>query len=165
MRMRGRRGNMVLESILWIPILLLLLVGMVQFGKLTYVYYQLKKALYSAGTYVAAQQGIDFCNLTGDATIQGALNLVLTGTTDGTAPSQFPTLTTDLVQVTTECVDSSGAIGQCSISGCDGAAGAQRPDFVVVSIPDGYQYTLRIPYILLDPVLLKPQVRVPFGGT
>src|SRR5262249_28593893 len=156
---------MVLESILWIPIFLLLIVGMVQFGKMTFVYYQLKKALYTAGTYVATQQGVDFCNLTGDTTIVGGLNLALTGTTDRSRVSQFPSLTTDLIQVTTECVDSSGAVGTCSINGCDGAAGAQRPDYLVVSIPDGYQFPLRIPYILLDPVLLRPQVRVPFGGT
>ena len=161
-----QRGNMVLETILFMPILLLLIVGMVQFGKITYVYYQLKKTLYTAASYIAAQQGIDFCNTTGDITVQQALNLALTGTTDGTASSQFPTLTTDLIAVTPECVDpATQTIGQCDQSGCDSSAGALRPDFVVVSIPDGFPVTPRIPYILLDPIPLKPLVRVPFGGT
>jgi hypothetical protein len=44
-------------------------------------------------------------------------------------------------------------------------AGGPRPDFITVSIPDGYQVTPRIPYILLDPILFKPQIRIPFGGT
>lgn len=163
---RGRRGNMIMEAALWIPIVLLLIVGMVQIGKITYVYYALKKNLYNAATYIAAQQGINFCDIAGDTTIQQALNMAFTGGSDGTAPSQFPSLTNDQISVTTECIDSSTqGVGQCSISGCDGAAGAQRPDFLVVSIPNGYQVSPRIPYMLIDPFLLKPQVRVPFGGT
>ena len=164
-RRLSQRGNAVLESILWIPILLLLIVGMEQIGKITYVYYSLTKALYTVGRYVAVQQGIDFCNTSSDTTVQQAINLALTGGTDGTAASQFPTLSADQVSVTTECVDpSSSTIGQCSTGGCDGVAGAQRPDFIVVAIPDGYQVSPRIPYMLIDPILLKPQVRIPFGG-
>ena len=166
-RLRRERGNMVLEAALWLPIILLLLVGMVQFGKITYVYYQLKKTLFATASYIASQQGIDFCDTTSDTTIQQALNFALTGSSDGTAASQFPALTPDLVSVTPECIDpSTQTIGQCDFSSCDGVgAGAQRPDFIVVSIPDGYQVQPRIPYILLDPILLRPLVRVPFGGT
>ena len=44
-----------------------------------------------------------------------------------------------MISVTTECIDpSTGLPGACNSSGCDGAVGAQRPDYVVVSIPDGY---------------------------
>lgn len=166
MSIGNRRGNMILESLLWIPFVLLLLVGMVQFGKLTYVYYTVKKTLYTVGRYVATAQGVDFCDATGDATIVAAKNFGLTGGTDGAAESPLPALTGDMIQVTAECVDaSSGDIGPCDTSGCDGLTGGRRPDFVVVSIPDGYQIAPRIPYMLIDPILLRPQVRVPFGGT
>jgi TadE-like protein len=163
---RRQRGNMVMETVLFLPILLLLIVGMVQFGKITYVYYQLKKTLDTVGMYLATQQGIDFCDTTGDTTVQQAINFALTGSTDGTASSQFPLLTADQISVGTECIDSTGAaITQCSISGCDGVGGAQRPDYLVITIPNGYQVTPRLPYMLVDPILLKPQIRVPFGGT
>jgi hypothetical protein len=71
-----------------------------------------------------------------------------------------------MITITTECIDpSSGDVGTCSTSGCDGPGGGPRPDFVVVTVPDGYQISPRIPYMLIDPILLRPQVRVPFGGT
>ena len=41
--MRRRRGGSVLEIALFVPILFTLLVGMVQIGKITYVYYTLRR--------------------------------------------------------------------------------------------------------------------------
>jgi len=74
-------------------------------------------------------------------------------------------LTPDMISVTTECIDpATGLPGPCDTSGCDGALGAQRPGYVVVTIPDGYPVQLRIPYILLNPFSFKPTVAVPFGG-
>jgi hypothetical protein len=35
----------------------------------------------------------------------------------------------------------------------------------VVSIPDGYSIRPIIPYLSTEPILFKPRVRVPFGGT
>jgi hypothetical protein len=162
-----QRGNMILECVLWLPFIFLLLGGMVQLGKLTYVYYTLQKTLYAAGTYLAAQQGVNFCDLTGDANIQAALNFGLTGTTDATVTGELPALTTDMVTVTMECADPNtpGTLGQCSTTGCDGPGGGPRPDYIVLSIPDGYQLQPRFPYILTDPILFKPKIRVPFGGT
>jgi Flp pilus assembly protein TadG len=159
---------MAIEVAMWLPVLLLLLMGMEQFGKITYQYYQLKKNLYSAAQYLARQQGVDFCSLTSDANVLAAIRFAMTGGTDGTATSQFPSLTTDTILVRTECVDAtSGTLSTCSTSGCGGTVvvGAQRPDYIVISIPDGYQVTPKIPYMTLDPILLKPLVRVPFGGT
>ena len=162
---RGRRGNMVLEAVMWIPILLLLVVGMVQFGKLTYVYYTLKKNLYTAGRYLTVQQGVNFCD-TADATIQAALAYAATGTTDGSGSPLIPDFTADMIQVQPECLDpNTGVLGDCVMSGCDGAAGGPTPDYVVLSVPNGYQFPIRIPYLLLDPIPLKPQIRLPFGGT
>ena len=70
-----------------------------------------------------------------------------------------------MISVTTECVaPATGLPGTCNTSGCDGAVGAQRPDYVVVTIPDGYPVQLRIPFLLLSPFQFKPTVAVPFGG-
>ena len=158
---------MIMEAMLFLPILFLLIAGMVQFGRLTYTYYTLKKTLYAAARYIAVQQAVNFCDPTSDTQVQTAINLAVTGTADASTDPQVVDLTPDMITVAAECVDPvSGAAGACNTSGCDNAGGGPRPDFIVLTIPDGYQFSLlRIPYILLDPVLLKPTVRVPFGGT
>jgi hypothetical protein len=166
--MKRRRGGTVLEVALFVPIIVTMLVGMVQIGKITYVYYTLRKALYTMGTYVSAQQGVNFCD-EGDAAVLAAKNFALSGTSsDVSIDPIIPTLTADMISVSIERIDpASGApvACDCSVTGCDAAAGGGSPDFVVVSIPNGFQVNPRIPFLTIDPILLKPTVRVPFGGT
>jgi Flp pilus assembly protein TadG len=162
---RGRRGNMVLEAAMWMPVFFLLISGIIQFGKITYLYYTLRKIEYTIARSVSIESGVNFCPDASDPIIQGAIEFALTGTTDGSGPPLVENLTAGMISVTTECVDpATGLPGACDTSGCDGAVGAQRPDYVVVAIPDGYQVQLRIPYILLSPFQFKPTVAVPFGG-
>jgi hypothetical protein len=169
--MRKQRGSAVLETALFVPILVLLMVGMVQIGKITFTYYTLRKTLYTAARYVATQQGVDLCDAS-DPSVQGAINLALTGnSTDagGTNPI-LPALTADMITLNIERVDpASGVPGacDCSVTGCDTNAGGGEPDFVVASIPNGYSVTPVIPGVTLPngPILLRPTVRVPFGGT
>ena len=164
-RAGNRRGNMILESLLFLPFMFLLVVGMLRLGEITYLYYTLKKALYASAQFLAAQQGVDFCN---DSTglVLAAKNFGLTGTTDGSQDSFLPLLTTEMIDISTECYDpSTQTVGPCTLS-CDGSsAGVVQPDFIVVSIPDGYTVRPRLPYILSEDIPLRPFVRVPFGGT
>lgn len=166
--MRRRRGGSVLEVALFVPIVVTLLVGMVQIGKVTYVYYTLRKALYTMARYVAVQQGVNFCDA-GDATILAAKNFAVSGSsTEDGAEAVLPNLTADMISIGIERVDTqSGTLGacDCSVTGCDASAGGRPPDFIVVSIPNGYEVTPRIPFLTIDPIPLSPQVRVPFGGT
>ena len=157
-----------MEAALFVPIVVSLLVGMVQIGKITYVYYTLRKALYTMARYVAVQQGVNFCDIA-DATIVAAKNFGVSGssTEDGAAPL-LANLTTDMISIGIERVDTaSGTLGacDCSVTGCDAAAGGRPPDFIVVSIPDGYLVSPRFLFFSIDPIPLRPQVRVPFGGT
>ena len=39
------------------------------------------------------------------------------------------------------------------------------PDHIVVSIPNGYLIQPRIPFLPIDAIPLKPEVKVPYGGT
>ena len=71
--MRRRRGGSVIEAALFIPIVVTLLVGMVQIGKITYVYYTLRKTMYTLARFVAVQQGVNFCD-TADASLVAAKN-------------------------------------------------------------------------------------------
>ena len=159
---RGRGGNAVLETAMWIPFLLLLIVGMIQFGKLTYLDYVLNKIVYNAARNLATAQNLNFCD-TGDATTAQAITSAIND--PATGEPLIANLTSDMLVVSTQCLDSSGVIGSCDTTGCQGVAGAQRPDFVTVAISGGYTFPLRIPFINLDPVLLRPSATSPFGGS
>jgi hypothetical protein len=137
---------------------------MIQFGKITYVYYTLKKVVYSAARYIAVQQGTNFCD-PADPNIQAAISFAITDQTTG--QPLINALTADMLSITTECADPNNpnALGACDTSGCNGAASAQRPDYVVVSIPSGYPVTFRIPLLTPVPISLTPSVAIPFGGT
>lgn len=162
--MRRRRGNMLIEAALWIPVMALLIVGMIQVGKITYLYYSLKKSVYSAARYLSVQQGVNFCDLASDPSVAAALQFAVTGTTDGSGQPLITNFTTDMLQVTPLCVDAaSGVAGPCDTSGCPTVT--SRPDYIVVTMPNGYQVQPRIPFITLNPIALSPSVMVPFGGT
>ena len=166
--MKGRRGGSVIEVALFVPIVVTLLVGMVQIGKITYQYYTLRKALYTMARYVSLQQGVNFCD-DGDPAIVAAKNFAVSGTSseEGAQPV-LPNLTADMISIAIERIDvASGTLGtcECSVTGCDASAGGRPPDFIVVSIPNGYQVSPRIPFLTIDPIPLRPHVRVPFGGT
>ena len=161
---RGRRGNMVLEVAMWLPVFFLLITGIIQFGKITYIYYSLKKTVNTVAALLAAQNGVNYCTGAGDATIANAINFAITGTTDGSGTAAILDLTPAMITVTVQCIDPvTGAPGDCDTSGCGGPAGAQRPDLIRVAIPDGYIVQPRIPYVLLDPIALKPQAVMPNG--
>jgi len=166
--MRRRRGGSVLEIALFVPILITLLVGMIQIGKITYVYYTLRKTLYTMGRFVAAQQGVNFCD-DADAAVLAAKNFALSGSSsEEVTDTLLPALTADMISVNIERIDAESGVPvacDCSVTGCDTADGGGPPDFVVVSIPNGFEVNPRIPFLTLDPILLRPMVRIPYGGT
>src|SRR5260370_8656076 len=91
------RGASVLEIALFVPILVTLLVGMIQIGKITYVYYTLRKTLYTMGRFVSVQQRVNFCDdadLTVLAAKKCALNVLVSN--DGPHPLAPPLLTDPL---------------------------------------------------------------------
>jgi hypothetical protein len=166
-RLRQRRGNAMLEMAMWVPLLVLLLVGMTELARLTYVYYTLQKIVYTVARYVGTQQGVNFCS-SSDSIVAAAKNFAIGGTTDTTTNTILANLTADMIQVRIERYSSGTQdLGECdcSITGCDLSSGGRSPDFIVVSIPDGYSIRPIIPYLPTDPILFKPRIRVPFGGT
>jgi hypothetical protein len=164
---RSLRGSSLLEAAMLVPVILLLLTGMVQIGRITYTYYTLRKTVYSIARYAGTQQGVNFCDA-GDPTITAAINFGLTGTTDASQPVFVTGLTADMFQITAEQFDPvAQTLNACScgVPGCDLSQGGTAPDFIVVSMPNGYQEPIRILGFNIDPILLKPQVKVPYGGT
>jgi hypothetical protein len=156
-----------METAMFIPVLVLVLVGMAELARVTYVYYTLHKTLYTLARYLGTQQGGVLCD-DGDYVVQSAKAYAITGNTDGSGVSTLAGLTADMIQVRLERYDlESASLGQCecSISGCDAAAGGNPPDFIVVSMPDGYPVNITVPYLTTQPILFRPSVRVPYGGT
>jgi hypothetical protein len=162
---RGRSGSVTIELAMWLPIIFLLLGGIIQFGKITYIYYSLQKTVNTVASYLAVQNGVNFCPDAGDPAITAAIQFALTGSTDGTGTPAITGLTADMISVTTQCIDPvTLTLGDCAVSGCGTPVGAQRPDFITVSIPSGYIVQPRIPYILVDPIPLKPKAVMAYGG-
>ena len=64
-----------------IPVLVLLIVGMVQIGKITYLYYTLEENRVRGGAPVSVQQGVNFCDIGNDANAQAAINFAITDST------------------------------------------------------------------------------------
>lgn len=171
--MRRRKlesGNYLLETAMFLPVLFLLLFGMIEIARITYTYYALQKVLLSVARNLGTQQGVNFCD-DGDTIVQQAKQFAVTASADDQSDPIIRNLTVDQIQVRIERVTSdTGDVGQCdcdaSNTGCDTANGAGAgPDFIVVSIPDGYPFQLSIPQVAVDPILLKPRVRMPYQGT
>src|SRR5206468_1675193 len=123
-RTNSSRGSAVIEVALWIPFLLLLISGMIQFGKITYLNYVLQKIVYTAARSLSLQQNLNLCDPADPATqavLTNALNDPATG------EPLIANLTPDMLTVTTRCLDANGNIGDCDVSGCAGLTGAQRP--------------------------------------
>jgi hypothetical protein len=162
---RGRSGSMTIEVAMWLPVLFLLIGGIIQFGKITYLYYTLQKTMTTIASLLAVQNGVNFCPDAGDASITAAIQFALTGTTDGSGTPAITGLTADMITVTTECIDPvTLALGDCAVAGCGTPVGAQRPDFITVSMPNGYIVRPRIPFLLVDPIPLRPKAVVAYGG-
>src|SRR5262249_31451837 len=157
---RRAHGNMVIEAAIFIPVMVLLLVGMVQFGKITYQYYVIKKIVYGAARQISVQPGINFCDVANDAIAQAALAFAVN---DPSGAPIISNLTTAQFQIATFCApsDTTLAPGPCDQSGCPTVA--QRPSYVQVSIPAGYTVRPRILYVELPPLELRPVATVPFG--
>ncbi len=156
-----------MESLLLIPMLVLLFVGAMEIGKITLTYFTLHKALRGAAGMATQLRGADFCNGE-DAQLTALKSFVVLGPAGDAANPIVRDLTSDRIVVTPERADTAtGEIGECGCGGPEGcllSEGGRQPEFLALSIDGGYSYTPRIPFRTLDPILLRPHVRVPYGG-
>jgi hypothetical protein len=159
-----RSGAALVESVLWIPILITLFYGMVQLARISYTYYALHKVMANTAKSLATAPGLNFC--IDDARITTLKQFALSGGTDQ-AVQLLPGLEPDMIQVRLEREDpDNGDLVECdcSSSGCDISAGGVDPSYIVVSIPDGFPLVINFPTLSLDPIPLRSQVRMPVTG-
>ncbi len=164
---RKSRGSAAIEAAIFLPVLILLLMGTLEIARITYTYYTLHKMMYALARYVSTQQGANLCD-TADPAVVAAKSFALNGTTDNSGTAILSDLTADMISIRLEQVDAaSGAINECAcaVPGCDTSNGGLPPDYIVVSLPNGYSVTPHIPLIPTNPIALRPQVRLPYGGT
>ena len=67
MRRRGQSGSVMVEVAMWIPIMLLLITGAFQFGRITYIYYTIRKTVNTVADYLATQNGVTISAMPGNA--------------------------------------------------------------------------------------------------
>jgi len=163
---RARRGGVLVETAMLLPIVMALLMGTVELARVTYTYYMLQKIMFTLARYLGTQQGVNFCDGQ-DANMQGAINYAISGTTESADNPLVPGLTPSMFQISIERYDA--ASGQivpcdCSAAGCDASQGGRPPDFIVVSLTN---YSVHPVFwgFAVDPFPLRPSVRVPYGGT
>jgi hypothetical protein len=160
-------GGVLIEAALFVPIFLALLIGTVSLARVTYTYYMLEKLMYNLARYLGTQQGVNFCDGQ-DPTVAGAINYALTGATDSSDDPIVLGVTPSMFQVRLERYDPVAqqlSVCDCSATGCDPTQGGQPPDFIVVSLTEGYTVRPLFWGLTVAPFPLRPQVRVPYEGT
>ena len=178
--MRGRltrqrqRGSMALETALWLPILFTLFMGTAEIARVTYTYYTLQKTLNTVGRMLSAQPNINFCDPYDPTVLQIKQVAILSvgafqGGTLGGSRGLVEGLTPEMIEVRIQRYSrQTGTVVDCECSatpeGCDAAGGARGPDYLAISIPDGYPMRLRIPGVPTDPIPLRPHILVPYTG-
>ncbi len=161
----NRRGSSLIEAVLVLPVMFFLFAAMIDLARITYTYAMIQKILTNLAKFAGTRQGVNFCGE--DATVSGAINWALTGSVDAGATPLVPNLEAEDIRIRIERVDDTGALAECecSATGCDTSLAGRSPDFVVVSLADGYAVRLAVPFVNFEPFILRPQVRMPYRGT
>jgi Flp pilus assembly protein TadG len=162
----------VTELAFQIPLLMLLLFGAVQLGRVFYMYHTLQKALRGGAGLLARSVNVSYCpedTRLADPRIVDSLNFIVYGNLQGIGNPVVAGLTTDMIQVLPER-NTSGSLSSCVCSGpgdsdsCDTTVGGRAPDFVVVNLGDGFPLPVPFPFMNLSTITLKVSVRMPVTG-
>jgi hypothetical protein len=167
---KSQRGQALIEVALQIPLLMALLFGAVEIGRVFYTYHALNKALRGGAGLAARAVNVNYCD-NSDVTLSDIRNFVVYGNIQGEGNPIVLGLTTDMVQILPErgIPDSTG-ISECICSedsgGCDLANSGRAPDFVVLTFgPDGFPLRIPFPFSTINSVNLHVSVRMPVTGS
>jgi hypothetical protein len=165
--MKTRRGGVMVEAAMFIPIVVSILVGTVQLARITYTYFMLEKTLYNLARYLGTQQGVNLCDPQ-DPARTAAINFAIAGTTENGENPFITGLQPGMFQIRLERYDALSeqmVECECSAAGCDPSQGGQSPGFLVVSLTDGYNVAPLFWGFNVSPFPLRPTVRIPYAGT
>lgn len=165
---RAQRGQAVAELAFQIPLMLVILFGAVQIGRVFYVYHTLQKALRGGAGLLARSVNVDYCN-SEDTKHTDARNFIVFGNVQAEGVPVVQGLTPDMIQILPERV-AAGTTGvtECSCvadaNSCDISSGGRAPDFVVVNLGAGFPLQVTFPYVNLGTINLRVSVRMPVTG-
>jgi len=168
---RSQRGQAVTELAFQIPLLMALLFGGVQLGRVFYTYHTLQKALRGGAGLLARTVNVAYCPedaRASDARIADALNFAVYGNLQGLGTPVVTGLTPAMIQVFPER-NTSGTVTTCGCStdteSCDPTSGGRPPDFVVMNLGSGFPLPVPFPFINFGTINLKVSVRMPVTGS
>lgn len=165
--MRKTRGQAAVEMAIILPLLMLLLFGVYQFGRVFYIYHTLQKSLRNGVQYVLRSQGVNFCD-SNDPVLIDARNLIVFGNLEGTGTPVVTGLTTEMIRFLPERGDLAGtAITDCACTGdgsCDIVNGGRAPEYVTVNLGSGFPVEIAFPLVASATWSLRVSVRQPFLG-
>ena len=170
MRTRNQRGQALVEVAFQIPLMLVLLFGGVEIGRIFYTYHALQKALRGGAGLAARSVGVNYCD-SSDLTLLDIRNFVVYGNLQGEGNPVVPGLTTDMIQILPERrVSDSTGVTECvcteDTDSCDVTSTGHAPDFIVLNFgPDGFPLRVPFPFANLGSVNLRVSVRMPVTGS
>jgi hypothetical protein len=160
-------GQTAIETAFLLPMLIVLLGGVFELGRLMYIYNTLEKSMKSGVQYLQRTQGVDFCNPS-DPAFTDAANFIVYGNLQGTGDAVLPGLTPSMVFFYGERGDpNTSLIVTCPCAGtgsCDTQNGGTPPDYIVANLGAGYQLDMTFPMGVFGLVNLAVSVRLPFLG-
>lgn len=161
------QGQAAVETAMALPVLLLMLFGAFQVGRVFYIYHTLHKAMRVGVQYVLRTQGVNFCD-PNDPVLIDARNLIVFGNLQGTGTPVVPGLTVDMIQFLPERGDpTSSVVTDCGCAGensCDISSGGRPPDYVTVNLGNGFPLDVTFPMGMSGAWNLRVSVRQPFLG-
>ena len=156
-----------MEIALALPVLILLLFGAFQVGRVFYIYHTLQKSLRGGIEYVLRTEGVNFCD-PNDPVLLDAKNFIVFGNLQGTGSPAVTGLTVDMIQFLPERGDpTSTLITDCGCTGdasCDITNGGRPPDYVTVNLGSGFPIQISFPLVNSGTWTLRVSVRQPFLG-
>ncbi len=164
-----QRGQAIVELAFQIPLIMALLFGGVELGRVFYIYHTLQKAVRGGAGLLARSGGVDYCHPSEDARVTEALNFAVYGNLQRAGTPVVAGLTPGMIQVFAERT-SGAATAPCSCDasgdpdGCDVTAGGRLPDFVVLNLGTGFPLPVPFPFVNLGTINLKVSVRMPVTG-
>ncbi len=162
---------------LLIPLLLMVLFGAYELGRIFWTYHTLQKAVRGGAGMLSRATNVNFCDPS-DPTMIAASNFIVWGNLQGSGPAivrdaDVQTLQ-GLIQIEPETVsaNSSAPAPCCGLAdgdpdSCDLTTGGRAPDFVVVNLgPEGFPVNVAFPFVSLNPPTfnLKVSVRMAVTG-
>ena len=167
--LRYQRGQAVVELALQIPLMMTLLFGGVEIGRIFYTYHTLEKALRGGAGLVSRSVNVNYCD-SSDLTLTDVRNFIVFGNLQGAGNPVVPGLTPDMIQILPERgATETTAVTECvctvDADSCDVTSTGRAPDFVVVRLSDGFPLPVPFAFVNIGTITLRVSVRMPVTGS